>query len=223
MNDCWNKIGVWGDGDDRCPELVRVSHCRNCEVYISFGRQQLDRPPTSEYLQGWTEIIAKSNKRQDRKKDLAFVFRAGLEWMALPANVVQEVVDIVDIGVIHSLPHRKSRIFLGLVNVRGKLELCFAIGALLGIQRAVRKQQIGKYLSPERLIVAEYKKERVVFPVSEVYGSVKYSADMLEQLPANAAESQVTFVSDIIRIDGEIGANFLDVDVLFEALTKSVL
>ena len=31
LNDCWNKIGVRGDGS--CPELARHVHCRNCPVY----------------------------------------------------------------------------------------------------------------------------------------------------------------------------------------------
>ncbi len=31
IDDCWNRIGVRGDGS--CPELKRHIHCRNCPVY----------------------------------------------------------------------------------------------------------------------------------------------------------------------------------------------
>ena len=35
VSDCWNKIGVNGDGT--CRELVKFIHCRNCPVYSSAG------------------------------------------------------------------------------------------------------------------------------------------------------------------------------------------
>jgi Magnesium chelatase, subunit ChlI len=38
-NDCWNQIGVFGDGT--CPELAKVIHCRNCPVYAAGGRSLL--------------------------------------------------------------------------------------------------------------------------------------------------------------------------------------
>jgi Magnesium chelatase, subunit ChlI len=37
--DCWNQIGVFGDGT--CPELAKVIHCRNCPVYAAGGRSLL--------------------------------------------------------------------------------------------------------------------------------------------------------------------------------------
>ena len=40
LNDCWNKIGVRGDGS--CPELERHAHCRNCPVYSAAAAQLLD-------------------------------------------------------------------------------------------------------------------------------------------------------------------------------------
>jgi hypothetical protein len=37
LNDCWNKIGVWGNRE--CGELKKVIHCRNCTVYSSLAAQ----------------------------------------------------------------------------------------------------------------------------------------------------------------------------------------
>ena len=37
LNDCWNKIGVRGDGS--CPELKQHAHCRNCPVYASVAAE----------------------------------------------------------------------------------------------------------------------------------------------------------------------------------------
>ena len=38
---CWAADGIWGNAD--CPELSRVGHCHNCEVYVRAGRDFLDR------------------------------------------------------------------------------------------------------------------------------------------------------------------------------------
>jgi hypothetical protein len=37
LNDCWNKIGVWGNRE--CGELKHAIHCRNCIVYSSAAAQ----------------------------------------------------------------------------------------------------------------------------------------------------------------------------------------
>lgn len=220
MQDCWKKIGVWSAADRRCPELDRVVHCRNCEVYAAFGRQQLDQAPTHEYLQEWAAILAREQGRIDKKRQSAFIFRAGSEWMALPARIIQEVVDM---GIIHSLPHRRSKVLRGLVSIRGKLELCFAIGALLGIERVEKKEANAQYVSPERLIVAEHKQQRIVFPVSQVYGIIKFSTNMLQQLPITVSGSKAAFTRGIICINKDFDAGLLETDILFEALTRSLL
>jgi len=220
MWDCWNISGIWGDTENTCPELDRVTHCKNCELYAAFGRLQLDRDPDSEYLQEWTEILSRDPGKIEKKEKSAFIFRVGLVWMALPSWVIQEIVDT---ELIHSLPHKKSKMLLGLVSIRGKLELCFALGALLGIEKEEVKKRKEKYLSPARLIVAEYKHQKVVFPVSQVYGDIKYSKNMLHQLPADVSETRATFASGIICYDEDIKANLLELDILFKSLTKSLL
>lgn len=59
---CWNSIGVWGRERPRCPVLLEVIHCRNCEKYIAAGQRALQRPVPGEYVQEWTRLLA-------RKKD----------------------------------------------------------------------------------------------------------------------------------------------------------
>ena len=39
LNDCWKKIGVWGNR--QCGELKKVIHCRDCVVYSSAAAQLL--------------------------------------------------------------------------------------------------------------------------------------------------------------------------------------
>lgn len=220
VHDCWNRIGVWSTVDERCPELATVIHCRNCPVYTSAGRHLLDREVPDNYRREWTAVYAKAKAEKKVTVHSAFVFRTGGEWLALPAKLIQEVVEF---GVIHSLPHRSSNILRGVVNIRGKLELCFSIGAVLGIERYEKTgEKEEKYISPSRLVVAERSGERIVFPVSEVYGSFRYAEGMLQQLPVTVSGSRAAFTRGILCVQN-FDVGFLNDQILFEALMRSLL
>lgn len=125
-------------------------------------------------------------------------------------------------GVIHSLPHRNSVVLRGVVNIRGKLELCFSIGAILGIERfEKKKKKDDKYISPARLVVAEREGDRVVFPVSEIYGSFRYAEGMLQQLPVTVSGSRAAFTKGILCVD-DFDVGLLDDAVLYEALMRNM-
>ncbi len=219
IDDCWNKIGVWSELKDRCPELEKVMHCRNCPVYASVGRHLLDQEVPEGYLSEWTSVYAKIKTDTEETVNSAFVFRTGGEWLALPAKLIQEVVDM---SVIHSLPHRNSTILRGVVNIRGKLELCFSIGAILGIERFEgSKKKDEKYISPSRLVVAERKGERIVFPVSEIYGSFRYADGMLQPLPVTVSGSRAAFTKGVLCVE-DFDVGLLDDKVLYDALKRNV-
>jgi len=145
INDCWNRIGVWSKVTDRCPKLAKVIHCRNCPTYSLTSRRLLDRPVPDDYRQEWTSILARATVAKEANIHSAFVFRTGGEWLALPAGLIQEIVDM---NLIHSLPHRSNAILRGVVNIRGKLELCFSIGALLNIERFKQNREAKKLYFP---------------------------------------------------------------------------
>ena len=54
--DCWNRIGVWGDGT--CPELPPVIHCHNCPVFAVAGKKFLDAASPEGYSREWAERLA---------------------------------------------------------------------------------------------------------------------------------------------------------------------
>jgi len=219
IDDCWNRIGVWSDEGDRCAELQTVMHCRNCPVYASAGRRLLDQEVPEDYLKEWTTVFSRIKTEKQKEVHSAFVFRAGDEWLALPAKIIHEVVDM---GVIHSLPHRNSTILRGVVNIRGKLELCFSIGAILGIERFERKKKKDeKYISPSRLVVIEREGERIVFPVSEIYGFCRYAEGMLQPLPITVSGSRAAYTKGIICVEN-FDVGLLNDEFLYEALKRNV-
>ncbi len=152
---CWNTIGV--KGDRSCPELTTVIHCRNCAVYSQGGRQLLDRQPPSGYQQEWTRLLAETTEtteiRETNKGAIAVhgttknqgtkeaikeqkalsvvIFRLQKEWLALKASIFKEVTEP---SVIRTLPHRSNEVFLGLVSIRGELQLCISLHHLLGLE-----------------------------------------------------------------------------------------
>ena len=214
--DCWNRIGVWGDTKERCPKLATIGHCRNCHIYSYAGRRLLERPIDKSDREEWTATFASPPEKKAATIYSAFIFRAGGEWLGLPARLIQEVVDM---GKIHSLPHRDNTVVRGLVNIRGKLEICFSIGAVLGIDRFEKPEIEKRYISPERLVVVARKDQRLVFPVSEVFGTFRYAEGMLQQLPITVSGSKAAFSEGILCVnDFEVG--FLNDRILFETMMR---
>ncbi len=223
INDCWNKIGVWGRESPRCPELDRVVHCINCNVYADTGRRLLDRNTSAEYIAERTEEIAKETKKtQERNTSSVVVFRVGDEWLGLPTNLFQEVVEF---RKVHSVPHRRGKILRGLVNIRGELQLCVSLGQLLGIQRGeVHGNNVvnGIY---ERMMLIAKGDARYVFPVGEVRGVLRYTHLELLNQPATAAHDEKNYLCGMLywkEKGQERHIGCLDENLLFASLERGI-
>src|SRR5262245_55358447 len=125
IHDCWNSIGVEGNGT--CRELVKFIHCRNCPVYSAAGRQLLDRPLPVEYQHEQAEHYAQQKKFFQPARLSVVLFRIAGEWLALPTQAFQEVAER---RAMHTLPHRRRGLALGLVNIRGELLICASLARL---------------------------------------------------------------------------------------------
>ena len=220
INDCWNRIGVWRTGEEKCPELDDVIHCRNCEVFSKIGRKLLRTEPPENYRSEWTKILSTEIDTKATNVKSAFVFRAGSEWLALPSHLIQEVVDM---GPIHSIPNIDSKVLRGLVNIHGKLQICVSIGRVLGLEKLEKTddQQDPDYISPERLVVVQQNNHLVAFPVSEVKGIVRYTAEIVKDLPVTVSGSKAAYTTGILHLEGrDIG--LLKDKPLFKTLTKDL-
>ncbi|MCF6289399.1 MAG: chemotaxis protein CheW [Desulfobacterales bacterium] len=218
IDGCWKKIGVWGQTPERCPLLEQFVHCRNCPTYAAAGRRFLERPQPPGYQEEWTIRLADTKEQERKDIKTAFVFRAGDEWLALSAPLIQEVVDM---GIIHTLPHVSTSTLRGIVNIRGKLEICVSIGGVLGIERLEREKRPSSYVAPERLVVARHNDHIISFPVSEVMGNVRYRPEMLRDLPITVSGSKAVYTRKILCLpDKDVG--FLKDEPLFKMLTKDL-
>ena len=212
--DCWNQIGV--GGSQTCRELSRYVHCHNCPVYSAAAARLLDRPLSAEDRRAWTEHYAQAKRLSAPAKTSALLFRLGAEWLALPTVAFQEIAER---RVLHSLPHRRLGIVLGLVNMRGELLLCASLARLLGLESGPPvTHRRGVF---DRLLVADWNGQRFAFPVDEVHGVHRFHRADLREPPTPATRSGLTCASGVFPWRN-FAVGFLDADAVFAALNRNL-
>ncbi len=219
IDDCWNRIGVWAKGNRECPKLKQVGHCLNCEVFSSAGRQLLECEAPPGYLEQWTEFCSGQQKDKNTQAGSIILFRIGDEWLGLETRILDEVMSIRN---VHSVPHRKSTILKGLVNVRGELQLCVSIGRLLNITRGeITGANIVKGVY-ERMVVASYHGVKFVFPVSEMRGVYRFDLGEMREVPVTAMNCSVNYLKGMLIWENH-HVGVIDQASLFPALERGIL
>ena len=217
INDCWNKIGIWGHESPRCPELDRLIHCYNCSIYSDAGRKLLDRDPDDEYIEEWTNNLGKPREVLNSKLKSVLAFRLGNEWFALPSTTIREITQC---DKHHSLPHRKNRILRVLVNVRGDLLLCVSLGYLFDLNKEQKSESSNKTIHSRYIVISD-NGQFYAFPVSEVKDTLKYDTDDLQKAPSTISNGSSNYIKGVIEHhDTYIG--LLDSDLVFSALDRNI-
>jgi chemotaxis-related protein WspD len=195
---CWSTIGVWGDSNPKCDKLAHVIHCRNCSVFTRAGRQAFERTLPNDYIRQWTKELAETPSPQ-LDTDLSIViFRLGAEWFALPTEYF---VTVEPAGFIHKIPHVQSNKVLGLVNVRGTVRLCLSIANLLGADADKYGSASISNSGYNRFLVVNYCEQVLVFPVDEVGGVHRVSAERMDRVPATLPANQAETVLGVTVLD----------------------
>jgi chemotaxis-related protein WspD len=214
IQDCWNTIGV--GGNHSCRELTHHIHCHNCPIYSAAAAQFLDRPLTPDYRREWTDHFAREKKIATPAKTSAIIFRISGEWLGMPTQAFQEIAERRS---LHSLPHRRRGIVMGIVNIRGELLICASLGKLLGLDAtALIKRQIAVF---DRLLVANWNGQRFAFPVDEVHGVHRFHSADLREPPATVARSGFNCAIGVFPWRNYT-VGFLDPESLFAALNRNL-
>jgi chemotaxis-related protein WspD len=227
LDDCWNRIGVRGDAS--CPRLAQHGHCRNCPVYADAAALLLDRPlvvqAAAQAAPGADPIASPSRRRPQAGAAhvthaagtvSVLVFRIGDEWLAVPTGAFRLVSEL---RVIHSLPHRRSRAVLGVVNVRGALTVCVSLVELLGLNAPAALSSDDR--NRARLLVLAHQGESAVFPVDEVDGVHRFASDEARVVPATATRAGPAHTRALYPWRGTM-VGLLDAGMLFATLNRSV-
>jgi len=214
--DCWNEIGVFGDRS--CDALAAAVHCRNCQVFSSGGRRLLDRRPPPGYLQDWTRVLAHGTTPGEAvvsgiSAPSLMIFRLADEFFALPVAVLLEVSSPL---AVHTVPHRTTDVFQGLVNIRGELMLTASLKALLGVS----KHADGA--GAPRLAVARSEQGPWVFPLDEIFGIHPVNPEGIRPAPTTGQGGAVSCTAGLFSWRGHTVA-LLDPERIFSLLHQSLI
>jgi len=213
--DCWQRIGV--GGDRTCPELARLAHCRNCPKYADGGARMLDREPPADYLSMWTDMLGHALEDEERGTLSVVIFRIGEEWLALSAEVFEEVTEL---RRIHSIPHSPNNVLLGLANVRGAIQLCISLSHLLGLESGPSGDDADQR-AYERMVVVQRDGARWVFAVDEMHGVHRLRRDDLQNVPVTISSGKESYTKGVFDWEHR-SVGYLDEELLFSALRRSV-
>lgn len=218
-HDCWNHIGV--QGDRSCPELTTYIHCRNCPIYSAAGRSLLDREIETIYTTTSMSLLDVSRQSETQAHPVAqdaivaMIFRIRGEWLALAGSLFREVTEP---GPIHTIPHRNNPILLGLVNIRGELQLCISLASLLDLPPI----PLVTPAPPQRFLVIEQQQTSWVFPVDELLGLHPLPLDALAAPAATVTKGSATYTKAVIAWQ-EYWVSLLDDSLLCDAIQDRAL
>jgi chemotaxis-related protein WspD len=219
---CWNRIGI--TGDQSCPELKIHVHCRNCPVFSAMARTFFNRPAPEGYLAEWAERLASSKAppgegteqviaRCDHTLVSVLILRLGREWIAFRTLAVAEVTSP---RPVHRIPHRSNSILIGLVNLRGQLQLYISLHGLLGTDAP-------SGLNPGSRLVVLYDRDRSegwIFLAEEVLGVHRFTGTQMRSISSSLANSEVCFTQAVLTWQGR-SVGLLDEQRVFAALRRS--
>ncbi|AIY41433.1 Chemotaxis signal transduction protein [Collimonas arenae] len=213
IDDCWNRIGVRGDGS--CERLAQYIDCRNCPVHARAAAELLDRLQVEEIADGWSEP---EQPQQEQSAGLSSVllFRIGEEWLALPTALLEEITELRS---IHAIPHRKNAVVLGITNIRGALVTCISLAAMLGItgdSKSMARQELLR-----RMLIIRRNGQTTAFTADEVHGTLRIAASAQQPVPTTLARATGHFTYAVIQWNGH-SVGLLDPELLFHTLDRSL-
>jgi len=218
---CWNHIGVFGQENRlTCPVLKEVIHCRNCNVYTEAGRSLLESDLPESYQDEWTRVLAVKKEDELVGTVSMVIFRIQKEWLAMSTLLLEEIIDAEHTRhLVHTIPHRKNPVLIGIVNNRGEIQLCISLKNLLELEshpEETKSRHIHK-----RMIIINREGNHWVFPVDEIYGIHRIHPDSFQNVPVSVSKAKNTFTKAIFSWKDKFVA-LLDDELLFYRLTKSI-
>ncbi len=203
LDDCWNRIGIGGDRS--CPELRAHVHCRNCPVHAEAARGFFDRPAPPDYVDEWTRWLGDGCRCEEeterefvaRRDDVGvLIFRLGPEWLAFATRAVEEAALPKP---VHRIPHRSNAVLRGLVNLRGRPQLCVSLHGLLGAPEPKPDEHAAAATSTRLIVLRDLERtESWAFAADAVHGVERFARESLQKVPSTLANPAVSFSQAVI-------------------------
>jgi chemotaxis-related protein WspD len=178
-------------------------------------KRLLARPIPKNYSNEWQELLS-VEPEFNPDAEILLMFRLGDYWFALPSNIVKKIHK--GIRMVHRVPHRTNKIFLGLVNLLGQTYPCVNLHQLFDVD----KESEGADLEKKRMILIDKKGDCWVFVADEVYGILPSKTIKFYKPPATLIHSSSNFFRNLFDWKDHSVAD-LDDDLLFSDLKRNLL
>lgn len=152
------------------------------------ARWLFQRVPDQEYLDSCREALAQVPEAPTPTSSY-LVFRLGKQWFGIAAGCASQVSGALE---IRAVPNRSAELLLGLVNWRGRLEICVSLYPLF-------IPQPGRPEGADTFLVLELSGDLYVTPVHQVTGIGRLPHHLIERPPQAA-----THVSGLVHWEGEL-------------------
>ncbi len=164
-----------------------MGHCRVCPDYLSAGKQLFERDIPPSWLDEWASLYAGSKETERRGSLVLVVFRAGEEWLALPAV---DFLEVITVRPVHFVPFRSGPKFRGLVNVNGELLPCVTLLPIIGADGG--GGDAGERSGTARMVLVGRGGDRYVFAVTGPLGPAFRRGRALSPSTVSRAPSALT-------------------------------
>lgn len=187
----------------------------------SYNSYLLDRPHPEGYTEEWIQSLKLPTTEDTTEIKPFLVFRIKNEWLALPSHSIKEITQAT---FIHTLPHTKSDVLLGITNVQGELFITFSLQNLLGIPNLDISVNTYSNSAYTRNIVFGSPKNFFVFPVDEIYALTHIQSDVINPVPIHVSKSLQNFFSGIFVLpDDATTIALLDDKLIINSLNENYL
>ena len=166
--------------------------------------------PAKTYIKEWSARLAREKEARLKNTFSAVLVRFGNNWLAVPAQIVREIVEL---RKIHRIPHRTDDLLRGVVNIRGMLHLCVDLQKLLRMEPGEENKRARGY---SRMVVVEKDGKSWVFSVDEVVSLHRFPPDQIVPLKDAGRTSR-----GILEWQGR-AFDVLDENLFFRRLEQSL-
>ncbi|GAK53385.1 CheW-like protein [Candidatus Moduliflexus flocculans] len=151
------------------------------------------------------------------------IFRIEGEWLAIPTQLLDEIIDVEYVqSLLHTIPHRRNPVLMGVINVHGEIWLCVSLKELLGLEVVESPQtELDRNAYKRMMVIQGENTDRWVFPVDEIHGIYRVHPKSFQNVPVTVAKAKTTFTKGIFEWEQHQVA-FLDNELLLHNLARSV-
>lgn len=150
------------------------------------------------------------------------IFRLGEDWLALPTIYFKEVALR---RPLHRIPHRSGKIFLGIVNLNGELQLCVNLHQLLGMESIKSSYANQKAYQQDRMIAIVRERDLWVTSVDEIDGIYNWDfseVSLIKDISEYDLKPELkNYLIGIMKMDNK-SVGLLDGELLFSSLKRSL-